>query len=591
MAAGEGLSLSTEVEDQPPPPSSSPPTSGRKKRGGWRAIKYILGNESFEKLASMSLIANITVYLHTRYNLEGVMLVNVVQIWSGTCNIMTLFGAFLSDAYLGRFNTLLFGSIASLLGMATFTMTAGVSEVAPTPCPTAENCEQAQNWQLAILFGGLALLAIGAGGIRPCNIAFGADQFDTTTKKGRAQLESFFNWWYFSFTVTLVIALTAVVYIQSNVSWVVGFAIPTACLAISITIFLFGQHTYIYHEPKGSVFVDVVKVSVAAFHKRKEKVDENNWRSCLYDPELDELRAKTEKLEHSSGMFACLDKAALIKNPAEELDEQGKPKDKWRLCSVQQVEQLKGLVGIAPVWITAIGIFLTMDQQSIFGILQAIQMDRKIGSSFEVPPGWMGLTSMLALSLWILLYEQLYIPQAKKITKKDGRMTMRLRINLGILMSIICMIVAGIIEKKRRSTALQNHTFGSPMRVGWLLPQFILSGMVEAFGAVAIMEYFTVTLPDTMRTIAGSIFFLSISIGSYTSSLIVTIVHRLTGWVGNHDLNEDKLERYYAIVACIALLNLVYFNVYGCKYLSPCNKISDSHEPEEENSSRSRHSS
>ncbi|CAM8977198.1 unnamed protein product [Rhodiola kirilowii] len=156
MAYRDSHSLSIEAYDRPPPqlppPSSSP--RPKKKRGGWRAIKYILGNESFEKLASMSLIANITVYLRTRYNLEGVLLVNVVQIWSGTCNIMTLFGAFLSDAYLGRFKTLLFGSIASLLGMVTVTMTSGVSALVPTPCPTSSNCEQAEDWQLAILFGG-----------------------------------------------------------------------------------------------------------------------------------------------------------------------------------------------------------------------------------------------------------------------------------------------------------------------------------------------------------------------------------------------------------------------------------------------------
>ncbi|KAK4485701.1 hypothetical protein RD792_008347 [Penstemon davidsonii] len=93
----------------------SPSQSQSKKPGGWRAIKYILGNESFEKLASMSLIANITVYLRTRYNLSGILLVNVVQIWSGTSNISSIAGAIVSDVVLGRFLTLLFGTIFSLL--------------------------------------------------------------------------------------------------------------------------------------------------------------------------------------------------------------------------------------------------------------------------------------------------------------------------------------------------------------------------------------------------------------------------------------------------------------------------------------------
>lgn len=74
-----------------------------------------IGNESFEKLASMSLISNITVYLRNKYNMEGVILVNIVSIWGGTSNVASIAGAFVSDAYLGRFRTLLFGSISSFL--------------------------------------------------------------------------------------------------------------------------------------------------------------------------------------------------------------------------------------------------------------------------------------------------------------------------------------------------------------------------------------------------------------------------------------------------------------------------------------------
>lgn len=159
--------------------------------------------------------------------------------------------------------------------MGIMALTAGLPRLRPEACHDPSNCSKPPApWQLAVLFGSLGLLAIGAGGIRPCNIAFGADQFDTNTKKGKAQLETFFNWWYFSFTVALVIALTGVVYIQSNISWVIGFVIPTACLAFSISIFVIGQHTYICTKPQGSVFADMVKVVVAACKKRKVKSGE-----------------------------------------------------------------------------------------------------------------------------------------------------------------------------------------------------------------------------------------------------------------------------------------------------------------------------
>ncbi|GAV65441.1 PTR2 domain-containing protein, partial [Cephalotus follicularis] len=526
------------------------------------------GNETFEKLASMSLIANIAVYLKTKYNLDGILLVNVVTIWSGSSSLTAIAGAIISDTYLGRFRTLFYGSIASLLGMATMTLTAGVPQLRPTTCNEESDCPGPQKWQLGFLLSGLALLAIGAGGIRPCNIAFGADQFDTTTKKGRAQLESFFNWWYFSFTLALVVALTVVVYIQTNVSWVLGFAIPTACLVLSIGIFLIGKNTYIILKPQGSVFVDMAKVITAAFRKRN--VDVRSASEQLYDPPIKESDSQTTKLTHTN-KFRCLDKAA-INTDSSELDDEGKPKNGWRLCTLQQVEQLKLLLGMVPVWLTGIGCFVAMDQQNTIGILQAIQMNKSVGSHFKIPPGWMGLSSMIALSIWIFIYERIYIPRAKKMTGKDKRMTMTQRINIGIVMAILCSLVAGIVEKHRREAALRNGSFESPLSITLLLPQFALSGLIEAFAAVAIMEFLTTQLPETMRTVSGAIFFLSLSAASYLNSLFVNIIYSLTlkngkPWLGGKDLNKDTLEYFYFLIAGLGVVNFTYFNFFASRYV------------------------
>ncbi|XP_011087211.1 protein NRT1/ PTR FAMILY 2.8 isoform X2 [Sesamum indicum] len=476
-------------------------------------------------------------------------------------------GAIISDAWLGRFLTLLIGTIFSLLGMAAMTLTAGLPELRPPACQQEASCIQPHKWQLAFLFISLGLIAMGAGGIRPCNIAFGADQFDTNTKKGRAHLESFFNWWYFSFTIALVIALTGVVYVQTNISWLTGFAIPTACLAISIAIFLIGHHTYICKKPQGTVFVDMAKVITAAFRKREIK---SGYEHSFYDP-AEDLESEVRKLIKIK-RFKCLDKAAVIVDPSE-LNEEGVPVNSWKLCSVQQVENLKCLVAIMPVWVTGVGCFVVMDQQSTFGVLQALQMDRSIGKHFMIPPGWMGISSMIALSIWIFLYEQIYIRMAKKLLKSDSRLTMHQRIIIGIIMSILCMIVAGIVEQKRRAMAIREKSFTSPLHVLVLLPQFALSGLTEAFAAVALMEFFTIQLPESMRSIAGAVFFLSLSIASYLSTLIVNTMHSITGeggktpWLGGHDLNNNKLDNFYFIVAAIGFVNLIYFMLVARKYV------------------------
>lgn len=309
------------------------------------------------------------------------------------------------------------------------------------------------------------------------------------------------------------------------------------------------------------------QVLAAAILKRQEKLGlgcENHF----YDPPPEELKlSRTDR-------FRFLDKAALVVDPRE-LDTQGKAKNSWRLCSVQQVERLKCLLGIVPVWISGIGCFISMDQQTTFGILQAIQMDKSIGPHFSIPPGWMTMTSMLALSTWIFVYEQVYIPLARKISGEEKRLTTSQRIKIGILMSILCMLVAGIVEKTRRNSALENQTFVAPITVFLLLPQFVLSGMVEAFAAVAIMEFLTTQMPESMRTVAGAIFFVSLSIASYIGSFLVNTIHITTGrngnspWLGGHDLNKNRLELYYYIIAAIGAVNFMYFTFFASRYIEP----------------------
>ncbi|KAG6595347.1 Protein NRT1/ PTR FAMILY 2.8, partial [Cucurbita argyrosperma subsp. argyrosperma] len=540
-------------------PSPKPPL------GGWRAVRFILANETFEKLASMSLIANLILYLHTMYNLDNVDSAYVFQIWGGTTNFSPLAGAFLADAYLGRFYTLLFGSIASFLGMGVLTLGAALPEMRPPPCSSGKtDCIQSKSWQLAFLYLGLGLLVIGAGGIRPCNISFGADQFDTNTEKGRAKLESFLNWWYFLFSIALVIALTLVVYIQTNISWTLGFAIPTAAFIFSIVIFLLGRHLYICRIPQGSVFADMAKVLIATYRKRQIPRPSPNH---LHDPPMD-----SSKLPHTN-RFLVFDKAAMVIDSSMELDEQGRSKNEWKLCTVHQVEQLKCVVGIVPIWAAGISCFISMQQMGSFGILQAIQMNRFLGPHFEIPPAWMSLIPMIALSLWIYIYEK-YVEFMRRKTHHNKRFSMKMRIEIGIVMSVLCMIVAGILEKIRRDSAIENRTFVSPLHVSVLIPEFALSGLTEAFAAISVMELLTTQLPESLRTVAGAIFFLSLSLASYLSSVLMGIVNRVsktgdskTSWLEGNDLNKNHLDYFFYVVGVIAALNFFYFRFVGTRFL------------------------
>ncbi|KVH98739.1 Proton-dependent oligopeptide transporter family [Cynara cardunculus var. scolymus] len=82
---------------------------------GIKAMPYVIGNETFEKLGTIGTSANLLVYLTTVFNMKSLAAVNLINVFNGTCNFGTLFGAFLSDTYFGRYNVIGFASISSLV--------------------------------------------------------------------------------------------------------------------------------------------------------------------------------------------------------------------------------------------------------------------------------------------------------------------------------------------------------------------------------------------------------------------------------------------------------------------------------------------
>ena len=152
--------------------------------------------------------------------------------------------------------------------MTNLTISAILPKLRPPPCSGEQVCEEANSGQLLILYISLLLTAIGAGGIRPCVVAFGADQFDETDPKQKTSTWKFFNWYYFFMGASMLLAVTVVVYIQDNVGWGWGLGTPTVAMALSIIAFLIGYPLYRNMDPAGSPFTRLIQVCVAAFKKR-----------------------------------------------------------------------------------------------------------------------------------------------------------------------------------------------------------------------------------------------------------------------------------------------------------------------------------
>ena len=183
-------------------------------------------------------------------------------------------------------------------------LTAIIPGAKPAACnPPRQTCQSPILSQMALLHSSFLLMSIGNAGIRPCSLAFGADQFDKRDNPNNAKiLQSFFNWYYAAFGISAMIAITVIVYIQQNSGWNVGLGIPVFLTALSAILFFVGSPFYVKMEPQKSLLIGLAQVMVAAFKNRHLDFPFNKEEG-YYQSIGSNLVAPTNKLRYGSDFF------------------------------------------------------------------------------------------------------------------------------------------------------------------------------------------------------------------------------------------------------------------------------------------------
>eukprot|EP01018_Ginkgo_biloba_P014973 Gb_36819 [translate_table: standard] len=76
-----------------------------------------------------------------------------------------------------------------------------------------------------------------------------------------------------------------------------------------------------------------------------------------------------------------------------------------------------------------------------------------------------------------------------------------------------------------------------PISALWLVPQYCLMGLAEAFNAIGQLEFYSIGVLINARRVCkvlSALLLCNMIISSYLSSLIVSVVHKTTGGNG-HD--------------------------------------------------------
>ncbi|TYI11153.1 hypothetical protein ES332_A09G191800v1 [Gossypium tomentosum] len=532
--------------------------ANKKKTGNWKACSFILGNECCERLAYYGMGTNLVNSLQEQLNQGNVAASNNVTNWSGTCYITPLIGAFVADAYLGRYWTIAIFSIIYFFGMTLLTLSSSIPGLKPS-C-TGDVCHPTQE-QIAVFFVALYMIALGTGGIKPCVSSFGADQFDETDEVERKRKSSFFNWFYFSINIGALIASSVLVWIQMNVGWDWGFGIPAVAMAIAVVFFFAGSRTYRLQKPGGSPLTRIAQVIVASFKKLNVKVPAD--KSLLYEVADNESNIQgSRKLEHTDKL-KFFDKAAV----ETENDHDKESLNPWRLCTVTQVEELKSVIRLLPVWASGIIFATVYSQMNTMFVLQGNTMDQHMGPNFKIPSASLSLFDTLSVIFWAPVYDKIIVPCARKFTGKERGFTTLQRMGIGLVISIFAMITAGILEVVRLQIVRKNNYYdlkSIPMSIFWQVPEYFLVGCAEVFTFVGQIEFFYDQAPDAMRSLSSALSLTTVALGNYLSTLLVTAVTKITtqngklGWIPDN-LNRGHLDYFFWLLAILSLLNFIVY--------------------------------
>ncbi|CAN4075603.1 unnamed protein product [Withania somnifera] len=427
-----------------------------------------------------------------------------------------------------------------------------------------------------MLFIGLYLVALGVGGIKGSLPPHGAEQFDGETPQGRRQRSTFFNYFVFCLSSGGLIAVTFVVWVEDNKGWQWGFGISTFAILLSIPIFFAGSPFYRNKIPLGSPLTTISKVLIAALlNSCASRNSSNAIASLASSPstipvlsnEDDETtnRKCVESISIPSKSLRFLNRAVIKKPTA-----CGVLK-----CSVQEVEEVKIVMKILPIFACTIMLNCCLAQLSTFSVQQAATMNTKFGK-LKVPPASLPIFPVLFIMILAPIFDSFIIPFARKVTKTEMGITYLQRIGIGLFLSVVAMAIAALVEIKRKGVATDSGLLDSakplPITFFWIGFQYLFLGSADLFTLAGLLEFCFSEAPVSMRSLATSLSWASLAIGYYLSTVIVSIVNSVTGnskhppWLSGRNLNHFQLERFYWLMCIFSSLNFVHYLYWARKY-------------------------
>ncbi len=210
-------------------------------------IPYIVSNEAAERFSYYGMRAILVVFMteHLRNSAGELAPMGDAEArayyhwFSSSVYFFPIIGAIIADAFLGKYRTILWVSLLYCAGHSCLALgdtTFGMSLLSP------------REW----LFLGLALIALGSGGIKPCVSAHVGDQFGA---RNQHLLERVFGWFYFSINLGAAVSQLLIPTLLESLGPAVAFGLPGILMGFATLAFWMGRNRFVHIPPAGSRFL------------------------------------------------------------------------------------------------------------------------------------------------------------------------------------------------------------------------------------------------------------------------------------------------------------------------------------------------
>jgi POT family proton-dependent oligopeptide transporter len=408
-------------------------------------VKFIIGNEACERFSFYGMRNILTAFLVDYLLLSsplaerGPRAKEIFHLFAMVVYFTPLFGGYLADRYWGKYRTIFWLSLVYSAGHALL----AIFDDQPTG-----------------FYAGLLLIAVGAGGIKPCVAAFVGDQFTTAQKSLLPKIFAAFYWSVNigSFTASLFIPKLLRYFGPS-----VAFGVPGILMLTATLVFWLGRKQYHEIPPSPRDPDSFLRVVRSAF-----------------------------RAPHAAAGGTWLDRA------------RGAHPD-------DAVDGAKAVVGVLKIFAFIPFFWMLFDQKASAWVLQAKTMILEVGPVMFEPSQLQFVNPGLMMLLLPIASGVVYPALA---TTRFALTPLR-RMPLGMFVAGLSFVCVAVIQHELDS--------GVKMSVLWQAVPYVLLTLAEILVSVTGLEFAYTQAPRKMKGTIMSFFNLANSLGNLLVIIVAAL--------------------------------------------------------------------